>query len=94
MIKHVRRSALRGVGERGREQAGEDGVQGRPPVHIGQVGDGCALAVVRKNRFVAPGQEAPFSLPQSVALAACTIIHASVLQLLPVSGVADYTLRQ
>jgi hypothetical protein len=38
-------------------------------------------------RVVAPGHDVPFSLPQSVTLVFGTILHADVLQLLPVSGV-------
>jgi hypothetical protein len=53
---------------------------------------GCsALGVVSITRFVVsiPGHEAPFSLLQSVAFAAGTIVHADVLQLLPVGVVED-----
>jgi hypothetical protein len=52
---------------------------------------GCSLGVVLVTRFVAPGHEVPFSLPQSVAFAAGTIVHADVLQLLPVDGVEEDT---
>jgi hypothetical protein len=48
-----------------------------------------ALGVGHITRFVAPRHEAPSSLPHSVAFAAGTIVHADVLQLLPVGGVED-----
>jgi hypothetical protein len=48
-----------------------------------------ALGVVHITRFVALGHKAPFSLPQSAAFAAGTIIHADVLLLLPVGGLED-----
>jgi hypothetical protein len=59
-----------------------------------KVGGRSALAVVHITHFVAPGHEAPFSLPQSVAFAAGTIVHANVLQLLPVGGVHNDALWQ
>jgi hypothetical protein len=58
------------------------------------VGGRSALAVVQVTRCVVPGHEAPFSLPQSVAFAAGTILHAAVLQLPPVGGVEDDALWQ
>jgi hypothetical protein len=66
------------------ETSWKDGLQGRTPVHVG---GRSALGVVHITSFVFPGHEAPFSLPQFVALAAGTIVHAHVVQLLPVGGV-------
>jgi hypothetical protein len=54
-----------------------------------KMGGRSALGVVHITRFAAPGHEVPFSLPQSVALATGTIVHADVIQLLPVDGVED-----
>jgi hypothetical protein len=54
-----------------------------------KMGGRSALGVVHITHSVAPSCEAPFSLPQSVAFAAGTIVHADVRQLLPVGGVED-----
>jgi hypothetical protein len=61
--------------------------KGEPLSTLVRMGARCALGLVLLSHFVAPGHEAPFSLPQSVAFAAGTIVHADVLQLLPVSVV-------
>jgi hypothetical protein len=63
--------------------------KGEPLSTFGKIGGHSALAVVSITCFVAPGYEAPFSLSQSVAFAAGTIVHADVLQLLPVGVVED-----
>jgi hypothetical protein len=63
--------------------------QGDPLSTLVKMGGRCALGVVHITCFVARGHEAPFSLPQSVAFAAGYIMHADVLQLLPVGGVED-----
>jgi hypothetical protein len=63
--------------------------KGEPLSTLVKMGDQSALGVVFITRFVAPGHEAPFSLPQSVAFAAGTIVHIDVLQLLPVGVVQD-----
>jgi hypothetical protein len=54
-----------------------------------KMGGHSALGVVHITRFVAPGNGAPFSLPQSVVFAAGTIVHADVRQVLPVGGEED-----
>jgi hypothetical protein len=71
------------------EQAGKDGLQGRTLSTLVTMGGRSALGVVSVTRFVAPGHEAPFSLPQSDAFDAGTIVHADVLHLLPVGVVVD-----
>jgi hypothetical protein len=63
--------------------------KGEPLSTMVKMGGRNAQGVVHITSFVAPGHEAPFSLPQSVAFAAGTIMHADVLQLLPVGGVED-----
>jgi hypothetical protein len=92
--KHVRRSASRGVGERGRQQTGEDGLQGRSPVHVVQGGRSQSASCCKSGPLVVHGHEVPFSLPQAVAFPAGTIVRADVLPLLPVGGVEDDTLWQ
>jgi hypothetical protein len=62
--------------------------KGEPLSTFGKMGGRSALGFVSITRFVAPGHEALFSLPQSVAFAG-TVVHADVLQLLPVSVVED-----
>jgi hypothetical protein len=63
--------------------------KGEPLPTLVKMGVHSALGVVSITRFVAPGHEAPFSLPQSVAFAAGAIVHVDVLQLLPVGVVED-----
>jgi hypothetical protein len=63
--------------------------KGKPLSTLVKMGGRSALDIVRVTSFVTPGHQAPFSLPQSVAFAAGTIVHADVLQLLPVGGVED-----
>jgi hypothetical protein len=48
------------------------------PAYFGQGGRSSAPAVVQVTRYINTGHKAPFSLPQSVALAAGTIVHADV----------------
>jgi hypothetical protein len=50
--------------------------KGDPLSTLVKVGGRSALAVVKVLCFIAPGHEAPFSLPQSVEFAAGTIVHA------------------
>jgi hypothetical protein len=54
-----------------------------------KMGGRSAVGVVHITRFVAPGHEAPFSLAQSVAFAAGTIVHADLSQLPLVGSVED-----
>jgi hypothetical protein len=63
--------------------------KGEPLSTLVKMGGHSAVAVVHNTGFVAPGHKAPFSLPQSVAFAVGTILHADLLQLLPVGGVED-----
>jgi hypothetical protein len=88
--KHERRSASRKLGERGRKQAGESGLQGWPSVHVGRSGRLQSRRCPR-HPLCCPRHKAPFSLPQSVAFTAGTIVHPDVIQLLPVGGVEYYT---
>jgi hypothetical protein len=53
--------------------------EGKPLSTLVKMGGRSALCVVHITRLVAPGHEAHFSLPQSVAFAAGTIMHADVL---------------
>jgi hypothetical protein len=66
-------------------------LQGPPLSTLVKVGGRRALPVVQVTRCVATGHEAPFSLPQSVAFAAGTIMHVDVLKLLPAGGIEDAT---
>jgi hypothetical protein len=53
------------------------GLKGWPSVNVGQGGRSqCTTDVVHVTRFFAPGHEAPFSLPQSIAFAVGTIADA------------------
>jgi hypothetical protein len=63
--------------------------RGEPLSTLVKMGGRSALGIDSITRFVAPGHEAPFSLPQSVEFPAGTIVHADVLQLLPVGVVED-----
>jgi hypothetical protein len=63
--------------------------KGDPLSTLVNMGSHSALGVFHVTHLVVPGHEAPFSLPQSVAFAAGTIVHADVLQLLPVGGLED-----
>jgi hypothetical protein len=63
--------------------------KGEPLSTLIKMGGRSAISIVPITRFVAPGHEAPFSPPQSVAFAAGTIVHADVLQLRPVGVVED-----
>jgi hypothetical protein len=67
--------------------------KGAPLSTLAKVCGHTALGVVHVDvtRFVAPGHDAPFSLPQPVAFADGTIVHADVLQLLSGGGVEDDT---
>jgi hypothetical protein len=87
--KH-RRSASRGLGERGKQYAVKHGMQGRPSVHVGQGGRSQRTRCYPRHPLCC-GHEVLFSLPQSVAFAAGTIVHADVVQRLPVGGVEDDT---
>jgi hypothetical protein len=81
----VRRSAFRRLGECGRKPAGKSKMVGKgAPLSILIKVGGCSALCV--TRFVAPGHEAPFSLPQSVAFATGTVLRAGVLQVLPIGG--------
>jgi hypothetical protein len=93
--KHVRRSAFWGIGESGRNKLEKMACKGEPLSTLVKMGGRSVLlvGVVTITRFVAPGHEAPFSLPQSVAFAAGTIVHTVVQQLLPV-GVVENDLRE
>jgi hypothetical protein len=65
------------------------GCKGDPLSTLVKMGSCSALGVVHVTRFVAPDHQTPLSLPQSVALAAGTIVHANVLQFAHVDGEED-----
>jgi hypothetical protein len=78
--KHVRRSVFYGLVITAGNKLEEMLCKGDPLTESVKVGERRVLAIVQVTCFVALGHEALFSVPQSVALAAGTIVHADVLR--------------